>query len=51
LHHRATRAHANYLENLPVFGAIVFALHVGKVAGAVVNALAVTVLVSRILNR
>src|SRR6185436_16630868 len=41
---RATRAHANCIENLPVFGAIVFALHVGNVAGTLVNALAVTVL-------
>jgi len=47
---RATRAHANCIENLPVFGAIVFALYVGNVASAVVDALAVTVLVARILQ-
>src|SRR5262249_6731680 len=45
---RATRAHANCIENLPVFGAIVFALYVGNVASALVNALAVTVLAARI---
>jgi uncharacterized MAPEG superfamily protein len=47
---RAMRAHANCVENLPVFGAIVFGLYVGEVAGALVNALAVTVLVSRIMQ-
>ena len=47
---RAMRAHANCVENLPVFGAIVLGLYVGRVAGAFVNALAVTVLVARILQ-
>jgi uncharacterized MAPEG superfamily protein len=47
---RATRAHANCIENLPVFGAIVFALYVGHVTSALVDALAVTVLVTRILQ-
>jgi len=47
---RATRAHANCIENLPVFGAIVFALHVGNVAGTWVDALAATVLVARIFQ-
>jgi len=45
---RATRAHANCIENLPVFGAVVFALHAGNVTGALVDALAVIVLVTRI---
>ena len=45
---RATRAHANCIENLPVFGAIVFCLYIGNVTGALVDALAVTVLVARI---
>ena len=45
---RATRAHANCIENLPVFGAIVFALYVASVAGALVDALAVTVVIARI---
>jgi len=47
---RATRAHANCIENLPVFGAIAFALHVGNVASTLVDVLAVTVLVARILQ-
>jgi uncharacterized MAPEG superfamily protein len=45
---RAMRAHANCVENLPVFGAIVFGLYVGNVASAFVNALAVAFLVARI---
>src|SRR5207344_3537267 len=45
---RGTRAHANCIENLPVFGAIVFALHVGQVTGPLVDALAVSVLFARI---
>src|SRR6185295_18091445 len=47
---RATRAHANCIENLPVFGAIVFGLHVGNVAGTLVDALTVTILVARIVQ-
>ena len=47
---RATRAHANCIENLPVFGAIVFGLYVGNVAGTLVDTLAVTVLVARIFQ-
>ena len=47
---RAMRAHANCVENLPVFGATVFALHVGNVTGALVNALAVAVLLARIMQ-
>jgi len=47
---RATRAHANCIENLPVFGAIVFALHVGHVTGILVDALSVTILVARIIQ-
>src|SRR5690349_7720638 len=47
---RATRAHANCIENLPVFGAIVFGLHAGNVTGGLVDALAVTVLVARVLQ-
>ena len=45
---RAMRAHANCVENLPVFGAIVFAQHASGVAGTIVDALAVAVLVARI---
>src|SRR5690348_16124589 len=47
---RATRAHANCIENLPVFGAIVFALQAAGVGGAGVDALCVTVLVARVLQ-
>ena len=47
---RATRAHANCIENLPVFGAIVFGLSVSNVTGAVVDALATVVLVARIFQ-
>jgi len=47
---RAMRAHANCVENLPVFGAIVLGLYAGNVAGALVNALAVAVLVARIMQ-
>ncbi|HET7845500.1 MAG TPA: MAPEG family protein [Xanthomonadales bacterium] len=47
---RATRAHANCIENLPVFGAIVFALQVGEVTGGLVDALAVTIVAARIVQ-
>jgi uncharacterized MAPEG superfamily protein len=47
---RAMRAHANCVENLPIFGAIVLGLHVGNVGSALVNALAVAVLVARIMQ-
>ena len=47
---RAMRAHANCVENLPVFGAIVFGLYAGNVAGGLVNGLAVAVLVARIMQ-
>lgn len=45
---RAMRAHANCVENLPVFGAIVFALYVSGTGGALVDGLAVTVLAARV---
>lgn len=47
---RSMRAHANCVENLPVLGAIVFALDVGGVAGPAVNALCVAILVARIVQ-
>ena len=47
---RAMRAHANCVENLPVFGAVVLGLYVGNVGGALVKALAVGVLVARIMQ-
>ena len=45
---RATRAHANCIENLPVFGAIVFGLQAGHVAGTLVDALCAAVLAARV---
>lgn len=45
---RATRAHANCIENLPVFGAIVVVLYVAGIAGALVDTLAATVLAGRV---
>ncbi len=47
---RAMRAHANCIENLPVFGAIVFALYVGGVHGPGVNYLCISVLAARIMQ-
>lgn len=47
---RAMRAHANCVENLPVFGAIVFALYVSGVSGFAVDVMAAVVLVSRMFQ-
>jgi uncharacterized MAPEG superfamily protein len=47
---RAMRAHANCIENLPVFGAIVLALYVSGVSGAAVNVLSIVVLVARVIQ-
>jgi uncharacterized MAPEG superfamily protein len=47
---RSMRAHANCIENLPVFGAIVFALYASGVASATVNVLAVAILAARIMQ-
>jgi uncharacterized MAPEG superfamily protein len=45
---RAMRAHANCVENLPVFGAVVLALHVGAVRGSAVDELCIGVVVARV---
>lgn len=45
---RATRAHANCIENLPVFGAIVVVLTFAGVAGRVVDVLSLAVLIARV---
>ena len=45
---RGTRAHANCIENLPVFAAIVIALQAGNVVGALVNGLSIAILAARI---
>jgi uncharacterized MAPEG superfamily protein len=47
---RAVRAHANCVENLPVFGAIVFALYVSGVSGPTVNYLATSILIARVIQ-
>lgn len=47
---RSMRAHANCVENLPVFAAIVLALCASEVGGPVVNCLSVAVLVARVLQ-
>lgn len=45
---RSMRAHANCIENLPVFGVIVFALYVAGVGGPTVNVLSISVLAARV---
>src|SRR5688572_12995260 len=45
---RATRAHANCVENLPVYGAIVFVLSTAGASGRLLDVLAVTVLCTRV---
>ena len=45
---RGTRAHANCVENLPVFGAIVLAVQAVGVDGAAVDVLCTIVLIARI---
>jgi uncharacterized MAPEG superfamily protein len=47
---RATRAHANCIENLPVFAAIVFAGAASGVQSATFDALAIAVVVARIFQ-
>lgn len=45
---RAMRAHANCVENLPVFAAVVFATFAANVSTPAINALAVIVPIARI---
>jgi len=47
---RAMRAHANCIENLPVFGAIVLALYVSGISGSTVSYLSIGLLVSRVVQ-
>ncbi|MET0657172.1 MAG: MAPEG family protein [Steroidobacteraceae bacterium] len=47
---RAMRAHANCVENLPVYGAIVLALHLGNVMGPLIDGIAIAILAARILQ-
>ena len=46
----AMRAHANCVENLPVFATIVFALYVANVTSSLVNILAIAILIARVLQ-
>ena len=45
---RSMRAHANCVENLPIFGAIVLALHVAAIQSPTVDLLAISILAARI---
>ncbi len=45
---RGTRAHANCVENLPVFGAIVLVISAAGVTGSLVNYLCAIVLIARV---
>jgi uncharacterized MAPEG superfamily protein len=47
---RAMRAHANCIENLPVYGAVVFVLSVRGISSPVVDALALLIIPSRIVQ-
>lgn len=47
---RATRAHANCIENLPVFAAIVFAAQASGVQSPTLDVLALAVVVARVLQ-
>jgi uncharacterized MAPEG superfamily protein len=47
---RSMRAHANCIENLPVFGAIVLALCASGVSGPAVDRLSMAVLAARVVQ-
>jgi len=47
---RGTRAHANCVENLPVFGAIVLVIMIIGLHGPTVDALCIAVLIARIIQ-
>jgi len=47
---RATRAHANCIESLPVYGAIVFAAHCARVDDSLLDVLACALLVARLIQ-
>ena len=47
---RAMRAHANCIENLPVFGAIVLAIYVSGLSSNIINILSAAILVARIFQ-
>lgn len=47
---RATRAHANCIENLPVYGAIVLAAHTAAIDDAQLDAAACVLLAARVIQ-
>ena len=47
---RGTRAHANCIENLPVFGAVVYLITAIGLEGPTVNALCIATLAARIVQ-
>jgi uncharacterized MAPEG superfamily protein len=47
---RSMRAHANCIESLPVFGAIVLALHASGTSGPVVDFASIAVLAARVMQ-
>ncbi|MCE9576313.1 MAG: MAPEG family protein [Deltaproteobacteria bacterium] len=47
---RSMRAHANCIENLPVFGAIVLALQASGTSGATVDALSIAIPLARVVQ-
>jgi uncharacterized MAPEG superfamily protein len=47
---RSMRAHANCIENLPVFAAIVLALHASGAGGQVADLASIGVLVARVMQ-
>jgi len=47
---RGTRAHANCIENLPVFGAIVLLLFATGMSSPTIDALSIIILIARIIQ-
>lgn len=47
---RGTRAHANCIENLPVFGAIVMALSATALSSPAIDTLSIIILIARIVQ-
>jgi uncharacterized MAPEG superfamily protein len=47
---RATRAHANCVENLPVYGAIVLAAHSAQLDDPLLDTLACALLIARVIQ-
>lgn len=47
---RAMRAHANCIENLPVFGAVVLALYVSGVDSPTVDGVSMVILAARVMQ-